>query len=89
MSARSKSMTSSAPSDSVDEDNPELTDADIARMKSARDVLSPAAYARLTGLSEVGLKLPAATIQAFAEQGEDWRDRMAAVLVEAAKRQAA
>lgn len=82
-------MTSSATSDGIDDDNPELSDADIDRMRPAREVLSPAAYARLTGLSEVGLKLPAATIQAFAEKGEDWRDRMAAVLVEAAKRQAA
>ena len=81
-------MTNSAPVDPADDDNPELTDADIARMRPAREVLSPAAYARLTGMSEVGLKLPAATIQAFAEQGEDWRDRMAAVLVEAANRHA-
>lgn len=79
-------MTNSASVDPVDDDNPELTDADIARMRPARDVLSPAAYARLTGLSEVGLKLPADTIRAFAEEGEDWRERMADALTEAARK---
>ena len=45
-------MTNSAPVDpSEDWDNPELTDADIARMRPARDVLSPEAYAHL-GLTE-------------------------------------
>jgi len=79
-------MTNSAPFDPVDDDNPELTDADIARMRPAREVLSSEAYARLTGLSEVGLRLPAATIQAFAEEGEDWRERMADALTEAARK---
>jgi uncharacterized protein (DUF4415 family) len=79
-------MTNSeAPDAELDLDNPELTDRDIGRMRPAREVLSPASYARLTGYSEVGLRLPAETIEAFAEQGEDWREKMAEVLVEAAK----
>jgi len=80
-------MTNSPATDPIDDlDNPELTDADIARMRPARDVLSAAAYSRLTGLSEVVLKLPEATIQAFAVEGEDWRERMAEALTEAARK---
>lgn len=79
-------MTNSATVDPVDDDNPELTDADIARMRPAREVLSPAAYARLTGLGAVELTLPADTIRAFAEEGEDWRERMADALTEAARK---
>ena len=80
-------MTNSAPVDpSEDWDNPELTDADIARMRPAREVLSPEAYARLAGLGEVGLRLPAETIRAFAEEGDDWRERMAEALNEAARK---
>ena len=80
-------MTRSASVDPVDEDNPELTDTDIARMRPAHEVLSPNAYARLTALSEVGLKLPAETIRAFAEEGEDWKERMVETLTEAARKQ--
>ncbi|WP_395943064.1 BrnA antitoxin family protein [Brevundimonas sp.] len=79
-------MTNSAPVDPVDDDNPELTDADIARMRPAREVMSPAVYARLTGASEVALVLSAETIQAFADEGEDWRERMAETLTEAARK---
>lgn len=79
-------MTNSVADPVDDADNPELTDADIARMRPAREVLSPAAYARLTGVSEVALSLPAATIRAFAEEGEDWRERMAEALTEAARK---
>ncbi|MFA4939048.1 BrnA antitoxin family protein [Brevundimonas sp.] len=82
-------MTNSAIVDPVDDDNPELTDADIARMRPAREVLSSAAYARLTGVSEVELTLPAATIRAFVEEGEDWRERMAEALTEAARKKRA
>ena len=35
---------------------------------------------------EVGLKLPADTIRAFAEEGEDWKERMAQTLTEAARK---
>lgn len=79
-------MTNSIADPIDDPDNPELTDRDIARMRPAREVLSAATYARLTGSSEVALKLPAATIQAFAEEGEDWRERMAETLTEAARK---
>ncbi len=79
-------MTNSVADPIDDPDNPELTDRDIARMRPAREVLSAAAYARLTGASEVALNLPAATIQAFAEEGEDWRERMAETLTEAARK---
>ena len=79
-------MTNSVADPINDPDNPELTDRDIARMRPAREVLSAAAYTRLTGASEVALKLPAATIQAFAEEGEDWRERMAETLTEAARK---
>lgn len=79
-------MTNSeTPDAALDIDNPELTDRDIERMRPAREVLSPAAYARLTDASEVGLQLPAETIKAFALDGDDWRERMADVLVKAAK----
>ena len=80
-------MTNSAPIDrSEDWDSPELTDTDVARMRPAREVLSPEAYARLAGMGEVGLKLPAETIKAFAEEGDDWRERMAEALNEAARK---
>ncbi|GAW41440.1 hypothetical protein SH203_01846 [Brevundimonas sp. SH203] len=78
-------MTNSAAVDPLDDDNPELTDADIARMRPAHEVLSPAAYARLTGEQDVALKLSAETIKAFAEEGEDWRERMAQALTDVAR----
>ena len=77
-------MSNSEPSDAIEDfDNPELTDADIARMRPAREVMSPAAYARLT--REVVLTVSPATIAAFAEEGADWKERMAAALDQAAK----
>lgn len=82
-----KNSAASDPSD--DADNPELTDKDIARMRPAREAMSPAAYAQLTGLSEVGLTLPTATVQAFVEQGGDWKARMAQTLNEAARKKSA
>ena len=78
-------MTNSTADIVDDPDNPELTDRDIARMRPARDVLSAAAYGRLAGAREVALNLPAATIQAFAEEGEDWRERMAQALTDVAR----
>lgn len=68
-----------------DPDNPEWTEEDFAKARPLREVL-PELYARLTGASEVALTLPAATIQAFAEEGEDWRERMAETLTEAARK---
>ncbi|MGQ2991799.1 MAG: hypothetical protein ACT6RD_10440 [Brevundimonas sp.] len=63
-----------------------MTDRDIAKMRPAREAMPAATYARLTGASEVALKLPASTIQAFAEEGEDWRERMADALIEAERK---
>ncbi len=68
-----------------DEDNPELTEEDFAAARPLREVL-PELYARLVAEEEVALNLPAATIQAFAEEGEDWRERMAETLTEAARK---
>lgn len=82
-------MTNSTADIVDDPDNPELTERDIARMRPAHEVLSAAAYSRLTEASEVALNLPAATIQAFAEEGEDWRERMAEALTEAARKKRA
>lgn len=71
-----------------DEDNPELTEEDFATAKPFREVL-PELYASLVAEQEVALKLSAETIHAFAVQGEDWRERMAEALTEAAARQRA
>lgn len=79
-------MTNSGAEPIDDQDNPELTDRDIARMRPAREVLSAAAYAQLTGASEVTLEVPVATIRAFAEEGKDWRELMVATLTEAARK---
>lgn len=68
-----------------DPDNPEWTEEDFAKARPLREVL-PELYARTTHASEVALILPAATIQAFAEEGEDWRERMAETLTEAARK---
>lgn len=68
-----------------DPDNPEWTEEDFAKARPLREVL-PDLYARLVAEEEVALNLPAATIQAFAEEGEDWRERMAETLTEAARK---
>ena len=49
----------------------------------------PDLYARLTAEQDVALKLSAETIKAFAEEGEDWRERMAQALTDAARRKRA
>lgn len=46
----------------------------------------PELYAQIVAEREVGLKLPADTIRAFAEEGEDWKERMAQTLTEAARK---
>ena len=71
-----------------DPDNPEWTEEDFAKARPLREVL-PDLYARLVAEEEVALNLPAATIQAFAEEGEDWRERMAEALTEAARKKSA
>jgi len=62
-----------------DPENPEWTGKDFATAKPLREVL-PDLYAALTAEKEVVLKLPPETIQAFAIEGEDWRERMADAL---------
>lgn len=71
-----------------DPDNPEWTDEDFAKARPLREAL-PELYARLVAGEEVALNLPAATIRAFAEEGEDWRERMAEALTEAARKKRA
>jgi uncharacterized protein (DUF4415 family) len=68
-----------------DQDNPEWTEEDFAKALPLREAL-PDLYAQIVAEREVGLKLPAATIRAFAEEGEDWRERMADALTEAARK---
>jgi len=68
-----------------DQDNPEWTDEDFAKAQPLREVL-PDLYAQLDAEREVELTLPADTIRAFAEEGEDWRERMADTLTEAARK---
>jgi uncharacterized protein (DUF4415 family) len=68
-----------------DQDNPEWTEEDFAKAHPLREAL-PDLYAQIVAEREVGLKLPAATIRAFAEEGEDWRERMADALTEAARK---
>ena len=68
-----------------DPQNPEWTDEDFARARPLREAL-PELYAQIVAEREVGLKLPADTIRAFAEEGEDWKERMAQTLSEAARK---
>lgn len=68
-----------------DPDNPEWTAEGFARAKPLREAL-PDLYASLVAEQEVSLKLPAEVIKAFAAKGEDWRERMAEALTEAARR---
>lgn len=68
-----------------DPENPEWTEEDFAKARPFREVL-PELFASMTADKEVSLKLSAETIQAFAVQGEDWRERMAAALDAAADR---
>ncbi|MFC0633442.1 BrnA antitoxin family protein [Brevundimonas balnearis] len=68
-----------------DPDNPELTDADVARMRPAREVMSPERLKALVEEREVFLKLKPETIAAFAVEGDDWRERMAEALEKIAR----
>jgi uncharacterized protein (DUF4415 family) len=68
-----------------DPQNPEWTDEDFARARPLREAL-PELYAQIVAEREVGLKLPADTIRAFAQEGEDWKERMAQTLTEAARK---
>jgi len=71
-----------------DPENPELTAEDFAKARPLRDAM-PELYASLMAEQEVALKLSAQTIEAFAVEGEDWRERMASVLDEVARRSCA
>lgn len=68
-----------------DPENPELTAEDFAKARPLREAM-PELYAQLVAEQDVALKLSAETIQAFAVQGEDWRERMAAALDDVASR---
>ena len=67
-----------------DPENPELTEEDFAKARPLREAL-PDLYAALIAEKEVGLKLSPETIRAFADEGADWKERMAETLTEAAR----
>ena len=67
-----------------DRDNPEWTNDDFAKAQPLREAM-PDLYAKLTAEQDVALKLSAETIKAFAEEGEDWRERMAQALTDVAR----
>lgn len=67
-----------------DPDNPEWTEEDFAKARPFREVL-PELYASMMAEQEVALKLSPETIQAFAVEGEDWKERMAEALAQAAR----
>ena len=79
-------MTDFNPASEMDDDSPELTDADVARMRPAREVLPADVYAGLSGEHEVVLTVSEEVVDAFKADGDDWRGRMAAALTEAASR---
>lgn len=68
-----------------DSDNPEWTDEDFAKARPLREML-PDLYAKAMAAKDVALKLSPETIRAFAEEGDDWRERMAEALDEAARK---
>jgi uncharacterized protein (DUF4415 family) len=71
----------------ADDDSPELTASDFARMRPAREVLSPDLYAALTSSArfqparEVALSLPVEMVAYYEALGADWRERMAEALM--------
>ncbi len=67
-----------------DPENPEWTQEDFAKARPLREAL-PELYAALMAEEEVGLKLSPETVRAFADEGADWKERMAEVLSEAAR----
>jgi uncharacterized protein (DUF4415 family) len=84
----------------IDEQNPEWTEADFARARPAREVLSPALYNALTkklrgqrgpqkGPTKVAitLRLDRDVVDRFKAAGPGWQTRMNEALGRAAKRQ--
>ena len=78
----------------IDEDAPELTDAELAEMRPAAEVLPPEFYALVTKrprgrpkASEtkvpVTLRLDREVVEAFRAKGPGWQTRMNAALREA------
>lgn len=66
-----------------DPENPEMTAADFANGRPFSEVF-PEMFAKLTPQA-VALDLSPETIAVFAEEGDDWRERMAATLDAAAQ----
>jgi uncharacterized protein (DUF4415 family) len=79
----------------ADPDNPELTDAELARMRPARAVLPPALYAALVSRGgrsrseapkvQLTLRLDRAVVGAFRATGPGWQTRMNEALARAAE----
>jgi uncharacterized protein (DUF4415 family) len=80
----------------IDEDAPELTDAELAEMRPAADVLPADFYAMVTKRPRgrpkaerikvpVTLRLDQEIIEAFKAKGPGWQTRMNAVLKEAVR----
>jgi uncharacterized protein (DUF4415 family) len=76
-----------------DQDNPELTDEQIAGLRPFAEVFPALAESIKRGpgrprldktLEAVTLRLDSATVERFRAQGADWRKRMARVLAKAA-----
>ena len=79
----------------ADPDAREMTDAELARMRPAREVLPPALYAALTRPGrprspnkrvQVTLRVDPEALAAFKATGPGWQTRMNEALAEAAKR---
>lgn len=71
-----------------DPENPEMTQEDFARGKPFREVF-PEIYAQWVAQQAVSLTLSPATIAAFAQDGDDWKERMVEALDEAARKKQA
>ena len=78
----------------IDEDAPELTDAELAEMRPAAEVLPPEFYALVTKRPRgrpksadtkvpVTLRLDREVVEAFRAKGPGWQTRMNAALREA------
>lgn len=75
-------------------DNPELTEAEVAELRPAQEVLPPALYAALVNRGgrpkaaarkvPVTIRLDARTVAAFKATGAGWQTRMNEALAEAA-----